>query len=378
MKPKEVHFLTINSTQTIPSTRFLFEEFNQKGFVIFLTECSIESLKKYYTHGFYFCLASFKIKSQFLNQSLFIKLKKYIKLIWYIISKTLDKSEKVLYVFDLQIFCLIGLILKVVGKKNIKLVYHQYELIEKCKSSFSVNLTITISKKLIHLIDLFVCPEINRIKYFENSMGYFGKSLLLYNSLTRKNIPERNKIINEIVPENAVCIGHVGNFGVDHYANELISLIKYCKNNKNIWFILIGKLEKEVSDKLEQINTQKLILIDEIPHDKLSYYYQRIDIGLILYKGVDLNFEYCAPNKLFEYWSHGVFVIAHHLSGLKSFEDSKKMLKLFNLSKTDLIVDFIENSYEKGEQIRKERIDQFSNIYTIDNQLNQISSFLMA
>ncbi len=41
-----------------------------------------------------------------------------------------------------------------------------------------------------------------------------------------------------------------------------------------------------------------------------------IHYGFILYKGVDKNFEFCAPNKLYEYWAYGIPVFAHHLKGL--------------------------------------------------------------
>ena len=50
---------------------------------------------------------------------------------------------------------------------------------------------------------------------------------------------------------------------------------------------------------------------------------------------MDYNYDFCAPNKLYEYWSYGIPVFAHKLNGLT---------KLFEKEEYGLLFDFYDNN----------------------------------
>jgi len=59
--------------------------------------------------------------------------------------------------------------------------------------------------------------------------------------------------------------------------------------------------------------SQKVKLLDPVPHEELSNWVSRATLGAILYEGVGQNQRYCLPNKVWEFAAAGVPVIARDL-----------------------------------------------------------------
>ena len=86
--------------------------------------------------------------------------------------------------------------------------------------------------------------------------------------------------------------------------------------NKEIIFLFIGRKNDSIKKIEKEKQFTNLHFIDAVPHEELNQIYPFIDLGVILYKGNGLNYEFCAPNKLYELWSNGIPVIGHQLKGL--------------------------------------------------------------
>ena len=109
-------------------------------------------------------------------------------------------------------------------------------------------------------------------------------------------------------------IGHVGSIGPKHFLYTLAEMIETLPEDK--FYLIIGGNSPEVEEVLSPLSQKKRLSSWHLSHEELGKYYQLIDIGLVLYRGLDLNFEYCNSNKLYEYWSYGIKVMAHQLQGL--------------------------------------------------------------
>jgi glycosyltransferase involved in cell wall biosynthesis len=179
----------------------------------------------------------------------------------------------------------------------------------------------------------------------------------------------KHEVINSIPKDNKI-VGHIGSIGFDHYINNFIIATEILKSDK-IKFIFVGKQNAEIKKLANKINTQNIIFIDEVPHSELKDIYSFLDLGFILYKGVDENFEYCAPNKLYEYWAYGVPVIAHKLKGLQSEFNNEDTGALINLENSKEIAFYIKQYLEDNH---REMIKKY---YQLNYNMNDFLSRLL-
>ena len=66
------------------------------------------------------------------------------------------------------------------------------------------------------------------------------------------------------------------------------------------------------------------------------------DVGVVLYKDTGLNYRYCAPNKLYEYWSYGIPVIGDLLPGLISVFKNESLGTLVDMQNPQNILRSIQ------------------------------------
>jgi glycosyltransferase involved in cell wall biosynthesis len=128
----------------------------------------------------------------------------------------------------------------------------------------------------------------------------------------------------------------------------------------NYKLIFIGKQSDELKNYIQNNSFEHIYFFDEVPHSELSSIYGYIDYGLILYKPIDLNFDNCAPNKLYEYWAHGVPVLAHNLKGLEGLikEPMGTLVNLYNFN-TNIFFNIKKLTDEQRNLIKKEFIQNF-------------------
>jgi glycosyltransferase involved in cell wall biosynthesis len=105
---------------------------------------------------------------------------------------------------------------------------------------------------------------------------------------------------------------------------------------------MVGNYTPDVLNRLKETNNPNLLILNAVPHRELSGIYRALDYGLILYRGVDVNFEFCAPNKLYEYWSNGIPVVAHRLQGLLPVFDHPLKGQLFDFDSENAVVKVAE------------------------------------
>jgi len=362
-KKRNLLFLTINSFSIIPLNRFLVNYLKGK-FNLSLIESYIQNTYKFDNID-YKEIKSYTNTSTFNNQNIKDKIYKYY-FITAKLLKNIGKSEYVLYVQDYSVLIICSLIKKLFFKHNWKIVYHQYEMELLDKMSFY--------KKIISP-DLLIFPEINRAKYFQSFFLKFSQSQLMIfpnTCLISKKTDKDNFCLFQKI-KGRITIGHIGNIGTDHYLNLLLALIEEL-NPKKYFFIIIGKQSYKVKELLTKYSEKENVyLTEEIPHNELKYIYPFINFGIVLYKPIDLNFTFCAPNKLYEYWSYGIPVIAHKLPGLIPLFNNKIQGMLFDFEDTKTTLDNIKDYLEEKTE-RDSLQSYFANNFSLNSYLELLLS----
>lgn len=331
------YFISISSLSFFPVFKYVLECFinsslNNKNY--YLIESHLKGFPSYSSKIFTRYYHQFKSIDDFNNMSLYLKIKRYVWTLFFIIVARI-KKKSVIYTSDYQVLFIVFTIFKILGKSNVKLIYHQYELIE---NSANNNILERISKNAQY-IDLVIIPEINRLNYFiEKTQITKSRTLLFPNTCKIENNSINKHAYLNSFNESDIIIAHIGNIGFNHFFKEFINHFNSQRLPDNYKLIFIGKQSTQVKEFVSKENFKNIYFFNEIPHDELSSIYNYIDYGLILYKPIDLNFDYCAPNKLYEYWSHGVPVIAHKLKGLQGLINNQmgELIDFFNLNQFDL------------------------------------------
>lgn len=353
----KIHFFSLNTLINIPSVRFIVQYFIDKyNTTVTITERAVKNENNYYDNNrniIFDNIEENKNRLEYNSQSTIRKIKKYFSLIAKIKKSLKTKESSIIITPDFQVLFFIILLHKFLKKKNKKIIYLQFELFEypgKINAFFNNYILKNADK-----IDLAIFPEINRSKLFVDNCKIPPKNtLILPNSCASvKDIkPERHSIFDNI-PLNAFIVGHVGNLGdKNHYFNAFLEVAEKLAT-KNIYFIFLGKQSKEVQMKKKQIINSKILFFDKVPHQELVNIYPFFNLGVILYKGISPNYEYAAPNKLYEFWASGIPVVAHKLKGLKNVFVKKFLGTLTDMNHSERFYEDILKYYLNNNNSRE-------------------------
>lgn len=126
-----------------------------------------------------------------------------------------------------------------------------------------------------------------------------------------------------------------------------------------------------MDEKLKNLEFKNAIFLPAVSHELLNEYYRRIDLGIILYKGIDLNYEFCAPNKLYEYWSYGIPVIASILGGLKLIFKNDFQGILLNFDNRKEVMAYL-NSFSPSNEKSRELKEYFDKHFRMQIHMNNL------
>lgn len=369
-----VYFLTVNTFLGLPPIKQLFHFYVENEVEKFsVVQCNITNFENFFDYcslNQYFIL-SFKDSLRFNNQTVFEKSYKYVKFLYFFIKNYFFSKRDKILIHTIDLFTTyIAIIFK---KRDTKIVYLQYEIIEpKHLNVFDYFLLKRIQKKS-NKLDLIITPESNRTEYLKK---------ILYRT-KRKNfqtIPNTNNNFINLKEEligrqnKKTIISHIGAVGVSHHIEPFLESVK--KMNSELFEVrFIGLISEDVLTLINSYNLPNVKIIGQQLHSDLHHFYLETDIGIILYKDVSLNHRYCAPNKLYEYWSYGIPVIGDQLPGLTSVFTHQCLGQLVNMQSSQNIVNAIKRT-PLGIESRLKVQEYFIKHLMLNNYLNELSKKL--
>lgn len=368
MNQQLIFFITTNTFLTLPPIKQLLHFFT-KDFTIASSQIYIEEnedffLKTQFRHK----TIVFKDYASYKKQSIANKCLKYIKTLNYLffkVKKIKHKNKNVVY-YTIDLFTLY--VATFIKGKHDKLIYHQFETLEINSMNKLDKLLIKRITNRLSKIDIIILPEANRIEIFKQQINCTDnkKFFLLPNTNNRDvdeqvNVKESDKII----------VAHIGSVGNNSNIISYIEAIKKMNTDKyEFWFV--GRLLPNIISTINEMNFKNIKLINQVPHNELDRIYKMIDIGIILYDNSSVNLRYCAPNKLYEYWSYGIPVIGDLLPGLMSVFEYEEQGVLVDMSNDIEIAEAIKAISSKNISERNKLIRLFQSKYKLENYYNAL------
>jgi len=200
--------------------------------------------------------------------------------------------------------------------KHIKLVYDSHEYftgVPEIKNRPFVRWAWTvIEKKIFPRLKHAITVSESIASLYEELYGLrphiirnLGKKSDHITPLTREELG--------IAPNDLIAIIQGNGINIDKGAEELIDAVGLITG---IVLLVVGSGDVVPNLKLRvnELNIgQKVIFIPSVPWEILISYTKSADVGMCLEKDTNLNYRFSLPNKLFDYISAGIPVIASNL-----------------------------------------------------------------
>lgn len=209
-------------------------------------------------------------------------------------------------------------------RRHIKVIYDAHELIiEKNMSFFSkTRLLMMLEGKVIKIADKCVAADEKRIKVMKE---YYNTDRYIHEYRNISSLPHTTSSIVEEFPFDTEKIKII-------YAGVLTSnrgiekLITAAGKIENIQLILVGDgpAKRDIADLTEK-NVKSYIIHDKVKYDQLYPIISMCDIGYVYYSNNTLNNIYSASNKVYEYLSAGVAILAN------DNQNVKKVIERYNV-----------------------------------------------
>ncbi|MFB1027925.1 MAG: hypothetical protein QMC27_08275 [Flavobacteriaceae bacterium] len=164
----------------------------------------------------------------------------------------------------------------------------------------------------------------HRLDFFSKDYPYVPKSILFslanYPPLSwAKSLKKRSKI------KGPIKLLYIGALSFENtYIREIVTFVRNNPNSIKL-DIFSYNMHNDVLSWLQSESIENISLnAFGIPYDQIPKIASSYDIGLVLYKGHNINYQYNAPNKLFEYLVCGLDVwVPKELLGCKAYLNSQ-------------------------------------------------------
>jgi glycosyltransferase involved in cell wall biosynthesis len=141
----------------------------------------------------------------------------------------------------------------------------------------------------------------------------------------------------EIKDDNMLLILQGGGINIDKGGEELIEAVAM---TEKISLLIVGSGDvlQILKDRVIMLNLgDRVRFIPKVQWEELIKYTRSADVGMCLEKGTNLNYRYSLPNKLFDYISAGVPVIAGSLPEIKKIvEENKSGIIISEISPSEI------------------------------------------
>jgi glycosyltransferase involved in cell wall biosynthesis len=239
----------------------------------------------------------------------------YLKQVWKMVAKTRELKPDIIHCHDADTL-LEGFLSKLILKAP--LIYDAHE---DFPASFKGTLplvyigTSVLEKIIMGYIDYVITVT----DIIGNKFRRYGKEVfIVYNARPLEDV---RYISNEAVADlrtrlglrtDEFVVGIIGAIGPSVGQHKLIEALKYIFH-KDVRVLIVGGLPEHM-DWLKTVVKKhkmedKVILIHQVPYNEVMKYYKLTNVGCVLYQP-NPNNEAGAPNKLFEFMSAGIPIIA--------------------------------------------------------------------
>jgi glycosyltransferase involved in cell wall biosynthesis len=267
-------------------------------------------------------LKRFILKTRGLGKSLFPQILKYLEFIFRVFLFYKKKKINIVNIHSVDLLPL-GYLLKLIY--GAKLIYDTHELETEVdpkglRKKLSKWLEYLLIKKADHI---FVVSE-NIADWYEQTY-HIPRPTVLLNAPRVAHVNKTNYFKDTFhLRDDQIILLYQGGLAAGRGVDILLEAFKKNKNDKIvIIFMGYGELEKEIQSLSKSYNN--IFFHKAVPTDVLLNYTASADVGIALIQNTCLSYNFCMPNKLFEYAMTGLPVIVSNVKEMSAFVKKYQM-----------------------------------------------------
>lgn len=165
--------------------------------------------------------------------------------------------------------------------------------------------------------DLFVTVNEPIARFYQRRFLLLDKPMIVRNVPRKESVPivSGRDLKQELgLSEETFLLGYIGGVGPSRNIESVLKSLKFLRD-LNLVFYVMGPNLRFFQDEYRAIAREAgaeemLILRDGVPMDEVPSYMGSIDGGILMLKNLCLNFYLFLPNKIFEYMSASVPLLA--------------------------------------------------------------------
>lgn len=296
-----------------------------------------------------------------------LHMKKYIMFIRDVLKKLKTIDYDIIYGHDYFSAAIINKLLK--KKQNTKFIYDAHELSVPDKSagfSFRNRIFQYLEKSIICKVDLVICAQSHRAQIMKDYYKLRELPIVIRNISKLPEIDEWeiNSNLFDFFSKYQKIIVYAGAIAESRNLIGLIDAVNGLGKDYGLLIIGDGYYLKELNSYILDQDIRNSFLAGSIPYKKLASVLKKCDIGYLYYSNDDLNNKYCAPNKIYEYTSISLPIVANNnlvvssifkKSGIGECNENIKEAILIIFNNYDYYLENVEkfNQKEKWENEEK-------------------------
>lgn len=200
-----------------------------------------------------------------------------------------------------------------------KIIYDAHELIipEEGRKNKRLNFFYWFEKRVVKKVKLLICASKQRGDIMYKHYGLVEKPFVIPN-VSQLSVNDDNKDVqcileslNEFFDNPLPTIVYAGVVTNSRRINELLDAAISLSNRCKLLIIGNGEALQALKDKANMHQELKTAFTGTIPYYCLGSILIRCDIGFLYYPSDTLNNKYCASNKIYEYASVGLPILAN-------------------------------------------------------------------
>lgn len=265
---------------------------------------------------------SFEIKSN-------SNIKRYFKFVIRLMSYALqNNSYEIIYAHDFY-SAIPALLIKSLLTSR-KMIYDAHELFIPFKSvmfSFRDYFFYFFERMAIKKADLVICAQENRgeimKEYFHlEKLPLVIRNISILPTKEAKMDETLQFTLEEFFKIDAVTIVYAGVLSKERKIDELIFSIDILGTGYKLLIIGNGEATANVTKAIASSKNKQILMCESVSYKDLASILIKCDIGYLSYPMEGINNIYCAPNKIFEYASANLPMVAPYNITVKSIFDN--------------------------------------------------------
>lgn len=311
-----------------------------------------------------------KLITRFLPKSLLFQLVKYIEFTTTILLLYRNKQIKFVNCHSLSVLP-IGLLFKIIFK--VKVIYDTHELETETYGLIGLRkrLSEIVERNLIKFVDqIFVVGE--RIAN-EYAIKYnIKRPTVVLNCPNYTKVNHSNFFRDKFsIEESALIFLYQGVLSEGRGISLILDAFSSLNTKKYVVIFLgYGALEDKI--KHFSLNHENIHFHKAVHPDEIIKFTASADIGLSLIEGDCLSYQYCLPNKLFEYIMAGLPVVVTDLPEMKKIVEMNRIGYILKNNTTSSLIRLIKNINSENRNEFKNNTANVAMIYNWEKQENSI------